>query len=265
MNLCSIASGSSGNCIYVGSDDTHIIIDAGISGKRIEEGLNSLELTGADLDGILVTHEHTDHTAALGVLSRRYGIPIYATRGTIEGIKATSNLKGIDEGIFVEIEPESDFTINDLYIRSVSISHDANEPVAYRIGCFGKSVGVLTDLGKYDDHIVDSFAGVDSLLLEANHDIHMLQVGRYPYYLKERILSDKGHLCNEKSGQLLCRLLHDNMKAVLLGHLSAENNLAELAYEAVRLEILMDSCDYKPNDFEICVAKRDERSRLIAV
>ena len=263
MRICSIASGSSGNCIYVGSDDTHVIIDAGISGKRIEEGLNSLGLTTGDLDGILITHEHSDHVASLGVLARKYGIPMYATQGTIGGIMDQKCLGAIDESLFNIVS--DDFSIRDLVIRPIEVSHDAAQPVAYRIEHGNGAVGVCTDLGTYDDNIIRGFSGVDVLFLEANHDVHMLQVGRYPYYLKRRILSDRGHLSNENCGRLLCRLLHDDMKSIVLSHLSAENNLAELAYEAVRLEILMDECTYGPSDFEIKVAKRSEPSTPIAV
>ncbi len=161
-------------------------------------------------------------------------------------------------------------------ILPVGISHDAACPVAYRIGEareqgtgeeHARTVGILTDLGCYDEHIIESFYGVEALLAEANHDVHMLQVGRkYPYALKQRILGDKGHLSNETCGKLLCRLLHDGLKQIMLGHLSEENNMPELAYETVRLEILMDpECPYKPEDLNITVAGRFERSELIAV
>lgn len=265
MRFCSIASGSSGNCIYVGSDNTHLIIDAGLSGKKIEAGLNNIGIKGSELNGILVTHEHTDHTGGIGVMARRYGIPIYATAGTIRGIKEISSLGKIPEGLLREIKREEFFNIEDLSIKAVTTSHDAYEPCAYRVECGDKSVGVVTDLGIYDDHIVESFAKVDTLLLEANHDVNMLQVGRYPYPLKRRILSDRGHLSNELSGQLLCKLLHDDLKTVFLGHLSAENNLAELAYETIRLEILLSDVDYKADDFDIRVASRYECSDVISM
>lgn len=265
MNLVSITSGSSGNCIYVGSDNTHILVDAGISGKRIELGLSSIGLKADELSGILITHEHADHIQGLGVMARRYGIPIYATKGTISGIIGAKGLGEIDTDLFTVIEADRTFTISDLQINPVRISHDANEPVAYRIVNGKRSVGICTDLGTYDEYIVDNFKGVNAILLEANHDVNMLQVGRYPYPLKRRILSDKGHLSNENSGRLLCELLHDELKTIMLGHLSEENNLAELAYETVRLEILMSECDYKPEDFDLMVASRTERSKLIAV
>ncbi len=259
MEVCSIASGSSGNCIYVSSGSTSLLVDVGISGKRIEEGLNSFGLKTADIDGILITHEHSDHIAGLGVISRKLGIPIYATRGTIEAVKGIKALGELPGSLFNEIRAGNAFKIKDIDISPVKTSHDAAEPVAFRLSHGGGSVGILTDLGTYNDQTVENFKGVESILIEANHDVNMLLVGkRYPYALKQRILSDKGHLSNETCGKLLCRLLHDGLKRIMLGHLSMENNLAELAYETVRLEILMDKCRYKPEDFDIRVAKRSE-------
>lgn len=263
MELCSIASGSSGNCICAGSDCCHILIDAGISGKRIETGLNSLGLKTAEMQGILITHEHIDHIAGLGVIARRYGIPMYATAGTIEAIKQTKSVGQVDEKLFHEITPGVDFVIGDLTIEAIPISHDAAEPVAYKVKQPGKSMAVMTDLGYYDERIVEKLTNLDVLLLEANHDVHMLQVGSYPYPLKQRILGEKGHLSNENSGRLLGEVLHDSFRAVVLGHLSKENNYPELAYETVRLEVTMGDNPYKGDDFPMYVAKRDEPSERI--
>ena len=257
MELCSIASGSSGNCIYVGTDEGHILIDAGISGKRIEAGLNSIGLKTAEMQGILVTHEHIDHVAGLGVLARRYGIPLYATGGTIEAIKRMSSVGKIEESLFHVIEPEKDFNIGDMVIEPIAISHDAADPVAYRVSSGDKSAAVMTDLGYYDDRIVQKLKNLDALLLEANHDVRMLQTGPYPYPLKQRILGNRGHLSNENSGRLLGEILHDNFKAAILGHLSKENNYPELAYETVRLEVTMGENPYKAEDFPMHVARRD--------
>lgn len=265
MRMCSIASGSSGNCIYVGTDTAHVLVDTGISKKRTEEGLKGLDLSLSDIDGILITHEHSDHIGGLGVLVRKREIPIYATEGTIREIKKTRSLGAIPEDLFVKVNPEKRFTIKDMTINPMHISHDAAEPVAYRI-CHGeKKIGIVTDLGNYNDYTVECLQGMDALLLEANHDIRMLQAGPYPYYLKQRILGDRGHLSNENTGRLLCRLLHDKLKAVVLGHLSRENNLAELAYETVRVEVAMSECGYGAADFPILVAKRSERSQVVAV
>lgn len=263
LELCSIASGSSGNCICAGSDDCHILIDAGISGKRIEQGLNAIDLDSKQIQGILVTHEHMDHIAGLGVMARRYALPMYATEGTIEAILNTNSVGKIDPQLFHPVVPEESFTVGNLTIKPIHISHDAADPVAYRITNGSQSCAVVTDLGTYDEVIVNQLQGLDLLLLEANHDIHMLETGIYPYPLKRRIMGDKGHLSNERSGQLLCELLHDNLTAVMLGHLSKENNYAELAYEAVRLEITMGDNPYKAGDFPLYVAKRDAVSPVL--
>ncbi len=262
MELCSIASGSSGNCICVGTQGSHLLVDAGISGKRIETGLNSVGLTTKEMKAILVTHEHIDHIAGLGVLARRYGLPIYGTLGTLEAVKAVKSVGRIDDELLHPIQPEHDFQIGDLTVHPISISHDAADPVAYIMKTDSKKIGVITDLGKYDEKIIESLQGIDLLLLEANHDVRMLQTGSYPYPLKQRILGDRGHLSNVLSGQLLGRVLHDRFGAVILGHLSQENNLAELAYETVRLEVSMGENPYKGDDFPIYVAKRGEASQM---
>lgn len=265
MRLCSIASGSSGNCVYVGSDTTHLLVDVGISGKRTEEGLRELGLSMRDIDAICITHEHADHINGLGVLSRKYGVPIYATKGTVEAIRQSSSVGEIDESLFQMIKPDEKCTIKDISLYPLRTSHDAADPVAYRIDYDGRRIGLITDLGCYNDYTVECLRNLDLLYLEANHDIHMLQVGPYPYYLKQRILGEKGHLSNEAAGRLLSRLLNDRMQAIVLGHLSKENNMPELAYESVRLEVTMSDTKYSGNDFPLYVAKRSEVSEIIEV
>ena len=142
MRLCSIASGSSGNCIYTGSDNTHLLVDAGISAKRVEAGLKELELEGSDIQGLLITHEHSDHIKGVGVLARRYGVPIYATEGTIRQMKSMSSLGTIDEGLYHVVHADEDFFIGDMKVEPFAISHDAAEPVAYRFECGEKSTAV---------------------------------------------------------------------------------------------------------------------------
>ena len=170
MRLCSIASGSSGNCIYVGDDQTHLLVDTGISKKRIEEGLSKLEIKGDELEGILITHEHVDHIQGLGVFSRKYEIPIYATPGTIEGIRNCKSLGKLPEGLLHEIEIDHPFSLGTLNIDPFAISHDANEPSGYRIENGKKSVAVATDLGVYDDYTVEHLSDLNAVALEANHD-----------------------------------------------------------------------------------------------
>ncbi len=265
MRIASIASGSSGNCIYIGSDKTHVLIDAGISKKRIEEGLNQHDIKLSEVNGIFITHEHVDHIQGLGVVLRKYPIPVYGTKETLDAVLKYKNIGKVDESLFQPIVPDEDFVCNDLTIHPFSISHDAANPVAYRVEREHKSIAVATDMGTYTDYTVDNIKGVDALLLEANHDIRMLQAGSYPYHLKQRILGNRGHLSNESSGQLLCRILHDNLKHIFLGHLSHENNMEELAYETVRLEITMGDNPYKAEDFSLQVAKRNCPSALVEI
>ena len=265
MELCSIASGSSGNCIYVGTDATHLLVDVGISGKKTEGGLNSIGQSLKNIDGILVTHEHSDHICGLGVLSRKYHIPIFATKGTIAAIKMSSSVGKIEEDLFVPIKADESFRIKDITVEPMRTSHDAAEPVAYRMRYENKKIAIATDLGTYNEYTVECLKGMDLLFLEANHDVNMLQVGPYPYQLKRRILGDRGHLSNELSGQLLKRIAHEKLQGVVLGHLSKDNNIPELAYETVRVELAMGSEVYNEVQFPITVAKRDEVSTVIKI
>lgn len=257
MKMCSLSSGSSGNCIFVGSEHTSLLVDAGISGRRTEQGLNTIGYTGKDIDGILITHEHSDHIKGLGVLSRKLNLPIYATKGTWDAIRSKNSTGKIPEDLFHEIRPDQTVRIGDLDVEPFSIMHDAADPVGYRICSDGRSCAVATDMGTYTDYTIRHLQYLDAILLEANHDVNMLEAGRYPYPLKVRILSDRGHLSNETSGQLLCQILHDNIRHIFLGHLSAENNYPALAYETVCSEVTMGENPYKSGDFPITVAKRD--------
>lgn len=263
MRLVSIASGSSGNCIYIGSEDTHILVDAGISNKRIEQGLNAIGVTGGDLSGVVITHEHSDHIRGLGVLARKHGVPIYGTRATLEELAKCPALGEYPKELLRPVSPDADFSIGDLELQPFSIDHDAADPVAYRVKHGRRSVAVATDMGHFNQYIIDHLQGLDAVLLESNHDVNMLETGPYPYYLKRRILSDHGHLSNENAGRLLNHILHDHLKQILLGHLSKENNYEQLAYETVKLEIDQGDGPYRSGDFPIEVAKRDAMSQIV--
>lgn len=264
MRFASIASGSSGNCVYAGDDNTHIIIDAGISNRRIEGGLKELGLNATDLSGICITHEHSDHISGLAMFLKKHPVLVYATKETLDRIRPY--LAGIPSEDFLHpILPDEVNEVGSLKIQAFSISHDAANPVAYRVTSGKKAVAVATDMGYYSPYTVEHLQHLDALLLESNHDIHMLESGPYPYYLKRRIAGDKGHLSNETAGRLLTEILHDDLKHILLGHISKENNFPDLAYEAVRLEIDLGFGEYKGKDFDIQVASRDHMSEIFEV
>ena len=265
MRMMSIASGSSGNCIYIGTEQTHILVDAGISKKRIIEGLKAVDLTLDDIDAILITHEHDDHIKGVGVVERQSVTPLYGTNQTLEYIQNYNSLGRLPEGIYHSIIPGEEFCIKDLFFKAVSISHDAVDPVAYVFSDGTKKAGIVTDLGVYDDSVIENFKNLNTLLIEANHDINMLLTGPYPYGLKQRILSNRGHLSNESCGRLLGEIIGEDTRNVLLGHLSRENNFPDLAYETVRMEINLGDNNLKAEDFNIIVAKRSEPSEIILI
>ena len=258
LDFYSIASGSSGNCIYVGTDHTSVLIDAGISCRRITDALRDIDRSVQDLTAILVTHEHSDHIAGLGVLLRKAHVPVYATQATIRQILRYSPLGNVDEELFHPIDADQPFMIGDLKAEAFHISHDAADPVSYRIESGNKACAVATDMGCFNRYTVNHLRNLDTILIEANHDERMLQAGPYPWPLKRRILGEKGHLSNTSSAMLLSQVLHDDMKAVFLGHLSKTNNFPDLAYATVISEMAMDpGCHYKEGDIPIHVASRE--------
>ena len=263
MIFCSLYSGSSGNSIFVSSGKTNILIDAGLPGKKIDEALKSIDKNPSSIDGIFVTHEHSDHIKGVGILSRKYDIPIYANDKTWSAME--SSLGKIKEHNIKIMDRRSVVHIGDLDVKSFVTPHDAIAPVGYTITNKNKKVSIATDFGVFTREIYDNIKESDVILLESNHDVNMLQVGIYPYYLKQRILGQKGHLSNDNAGRLLGEILHDDMKAVMLGHLSKENNYEALALATVCAEITMGDNPYKAEDFPIQIAKRDEPSQLIAV
>lgn len=256
MELASIASGSSGNCIYIGNQSSHFLVDAGISKKRIVEGLSHLEISPEKIDGIFVTHEHMDHIGSLGVFLRKYPVPVYATARTIDRILATKSLGKINPELFTSICPDQPMTVGNVRVEASSIYHDAADPVCYTFADDSSKVGIATDFGTYDDYLVEKMQGCTSLLVEANHDLNMLMVGPYPYPLKRRIMGNDGHLSNERAGQFLSKVIGEECRHIFLGHLSKENNYGELAYETVKVELLAHNIDMDKQKFTMQVADR---------
>lgn len=254
MIFCNIASGSSGNCTYIGTDSAHILVDAGISVKRITDGLDHLNVSMEDISALFITHEHIDHIRAIETLSSRYKIPIFATKGTISAIADSEKYGNINKMLFNTIKSGEYISIGNIEILPFHISHDAAEPVAFRFNSDGKACAIITDLGEFDQTIVEKTKNLDMVMIEANHDEKILEVGTYPYFLKQRILSSKGHLSNTDCGRFICKILNDKLKHIVLGHLSKENNMAELAYETVKAEIAMSNTEHINFDTNISVA-----------
>ncbi|MCI2049683.1 MAG: MBL fold metallo-hydrolase [Lachnospiraceae bacterium] len=265
MRFVSLASGSSGNCTVIGSDTTQLLVDAGISRKRTQDALQKMDLSLQDIDGIFITHEHSDHISGLFMIAKQTDMPIYATAATIAAIRNMPGAADMDPERFVPVKPDERLTVKDITVEPMHISHDAADPVGYRFACEHRKAAVCTDLGCYTDYTVECLKDCDVLLVEANHDVRMLQAGRYPYMLKQRILSPKGHLSNADSGKMVSRLLNDHVKAVFLGHLSEENNFPELAYETVRVEIIESDSPWHDaaSDLPLYVARRRDASKVI--
>lgn len=251
MIFSPLFSGSSGNATYIEADGVRLLVDAGLPGKRIEEALRAVGSGPEGIDAILITHEHSDHIKGVGVLSRRYGIPVYANaRCWAAMLPVIGEVAPRCTRVF---ETGRDFYIGGVNVTPFLIPHDAVEPVGYTLQCGGRRVGVLTDVGRMEEHLYDAVDKCHMLLLEANHDVDMLKSGPYPYPLKQRILSRKGHLSNEDSGKALARLYACGLRHAVLGHLSAENNDERTAMTTVRQALLEQGVE----DMHIAMSHRD--------
>jgi len=264
MKICSLASGSSGNCVYVGDGENHILIDAGLSGKRVKLGLEAIGVDIKDIKALLITHEHSDHISGVGVLARKYKMPIYSKEKTLKAMMQITSLGLIDPALLQPLEADIPFHIGDIEIMPFATKHDAVDPLCYTFTQGSKKIGFATDLGSYDDYIKDHLEGANALYLEANHDVRMLEVGPYPFFLKQRILSDMGHLSNDLTADLICELYHENLSHIILGHLSGENNMPDVAHATVKHEIDRRLC-LEDEVLNLHVAGKNENSYLIEI
>lgn len=245
VKFVSLVSGSSGNSTFVSDGRTKIIIDCGMSGKALEKSLNDIGEKASDISAILVTHEHIDHVKGVGIISRRYDIPIYASEGTHCAMDI-GKIK--DENRFIA---DSDFEIGNIGIKTFAIPHDAAQPFGYSFFLNGEKISVATDIGHMTDDIIHAVKGSNRILLEANHDVDMLKMGTYPYQLKQRILGDNGHLSNDTAAETAVVLANSGTKSIMLGHLSDENNYPQIAYNTVINRLRADKID-----ISVCVADR---------
>lgn len=262
FNFCSLYSGSTGNCLLVQTDETKILIDAGVSQKKIMTALASFNVNIEDIDAILVTHEHSDHVQNVGSLSKRYDIPVYCNIETLNAMPVQKE-KISDENRII-FTPNKKFKINDIEIQSFQIPHDAANPCGFNLFHDDKKISIATDIGHMDNNLLDKLKKSSFILLEANYDPDILKYSKYPFQLKQRILSPIGHLSNESSGKTITELTTKyGLKSAMLGHLSKENNFPELALKTVTDELQNKNVTTK--DVTIQVASRDYPSKLIKI
>ena len=225
-----LASGSSGNSFYLETPKKKILVDAGLSGKKITSLLSEINRKPEDLDAILITHEHSDHIHGVGVLARKYGMDLYANEKTWQAMENSKYLGKVDSSQKHIFEMGKTKTFGDIDIESFGVSHDAVAPQFYRFMKDDKSFVMLTDTGYVSDRMAGIVENADGYLIESNHDVEILRAGSYAWRLKQRILSDLGHLSNEDGAEAMIRTLGNRTKKIYLGHLSKENNIKELAH-----------------------------------
>lgn len=254
ITITPLFSGSSGNAILVSSADTLILVDAGMNCKKIVEALNIVRINPFDLSAILITHDHSDHISGLDVFTRKFSIPIYATKDTWSGIHAAErkpHLPSLDN----EVIPEEEFTIGNLGIVAFPTPHDTSGSCGYCFSSGSHKAAIATDIGYMTDTIFEHLRGCEGILLEANYDKDMLWNGEYPYYLKKRIDGNYGHLCNDDCASTVAALCKAGTRHFILGHLSKENNLPQVAERTV-VRALQDEDLVRDRDFTLRIANR---------
>lgn len=259
LNFCSLYSGSSGNSLFVETQNTKLLVDAGVSCKKIENSLQDIKVDPSSIDGILITHEHTDHVQGLGTLSRKFDLPVFVNQETLDAMPKQKD-KISDKNIKT-FKISDKFEIGDLLIDPFSIPHDAANPCGFNIYKDDKKISIATDIGHMTNNILKSLEGSLFLMLEANYDPEVLRCSSYPFSLKSRIAGPTGHLPNEMAGKTISYLLKSGLKNAMLGHLSKESNFPELAYQTVLDELIRN--DYNENNLSLGVASRDTHSKLI--
>jgi phosphoribosyl 1,2-cyclic phosphodiesterase len=254
ITITPLFSGSSGNAILVSTANTYVLVDAGMNCKKIVEALNMVRINPFDLTAILITHDHSDHISGLDVFTRKFSIPIYATRPTWKGIHSAEkkpHLPSLDN----EIVPEETVTIGDFEVTAFDTPHDTSGSCGYCFSSGSKRAAIATDIGYMTPLIFEHLSGCDGILLEANYDKDMLWNGEYPYYLKKRIDGEYGHLCNDDCARTVAQLCRKGTRHFILGHLSKENNLPQVAERTV-LRALEAEDLVRDRDFTLKIANR---------
>ena len=261
FNFCSLYSGSSGNCLFIETENTKLLIDAGVSLKKIEEGLDKVNVEPSSLNGILVTHEHSDHIKSLGSLSKKFDIPVFANQKTFDAMP--KQVEKISDKNIHKFNVNEKFCINDIEINAFSIYHDAADPCGFNFFSQNKKISIATDIGHMDKAILEKLENSVFLLLEANYDPEVLKYTKYPFVLKQRIAGPNGHLPNEMAGKVINYLSNSGLKTAMLGHLSKESNFPALAYQTVIDELISNNTDI--SKFNLSVASRDQVGDIINI
>ena len=261
FNFCSLYSGSSGNSLFVETQNTKLLIDAGVSSKKIETALNDINIDPSTLDGILVTHEHIDHVQGLPTLSKKFDLPVFVNQETLDAMPKQKDK--ISENNIKTFKISDKFDIGDLEIKPFSIPHDAANPCGFNIWKNNKKISIATDIGHMTNPILKSLEESLFIMLEANYDPEVLRCSPYPFTLKSRIAGPTGHLPNEMAGKTISHLLKSGLKNAMLGHLSKQSNFPELAYKTVVDELI--SNNYNEDCISLSVASRDNHSKIITI
>ena len=251
VEICAVASGSNGNCYYIGNHENAILVDAGVNCKQILSKMKLSGLSPSKLRGIFITHEHNDHVCGVRVLAKKLDIPVFMTKGTYQGLYLTNRPDAVRL-----IESDQSIDLCSFIIHPVLKNHDGKEPTSFRVEHQGINIGIFTDIGSPCDNVTAHLKVCDALFLESNYDEKMLWGGSYPPHLKERVASDVGHLSNLQAAELLEEHAAEHLKVVLLSHLSGENNTPEIAYQAVK---------HLEDRFQIIVTSRKQPSEVITV
>jgi phosphoribosyl 1,2-cyclic phosphodiesterase len=254
LSVCMLASGSKGNCIHIAAGEKAILVDAGLSGREIERRMRQRDLRPDFLRAIIVSHEHIDHIRGVGVLARRYKLPVYMSSQTASA--ALSSIGRLPH--FSQFQTGEPFRLPPFTIHPFNVSHDAVDPVGFTIRMNGSQIGIATDLGVATGLVQEHLRGCHLLVLEANHDMEMLINGPYPWPLKQRIKSRKGHLSNDAAVALLRSVMTVHLRCVILGHLSETNNTVDQALKIVRKAI-------DGHDIHLLVAAQDHAGPVVAL
>lgn len=254
LKFFSLYSGSTGNSLLLQSEHSNLLIDSGVSAKKVVDGLTKIGVSVDDINAILVTHEHTDHVQSLGTISRKYNIPVYANTKTWDAMKTQKDK--INDSNIKFFQTNENFEIEDLKIHSFSIPHDAADPCGFNFVSGKEKISVATDIGHMTTNVMDCLENSQFLMLESNYEPEVLKCSRYPYLLKTRIAGPNGHLSNQLAGKTIANLIDSGLKEVMLGHLSKENNFPELAYKSVLEEL--SYAGFTDQDIAIEVASRTE-------